>query len=267
MPALAAPASLHFTATRETGGTAETFPMGARLPAGPIRFDARTTGVADGGESLVRLSLLRDGRAVLTTDGPVLSHREENGQGVWRIEATLAHRPDVPWLLSNPVVVGFPRSSPPPERVDADAAIDLSAGTWVVENVVEGAGQRFTYSLAGGPPSGQYAAAVRATDNADAWDRVAITARASAPSRVWVQLRLTDSASGQRWGRSIYLDASPRTYRLTIRDFDPLEPRPSGLRPHVAQVRAVLLVADTVNTRPGAAGIIERIGLERTAPR
>ena len=154
-----------------------------------------------------------------------------------------------------------------------ERTLDLSAGTWVVEKhprseaaiATDGAAPRMTYELAGGEPAGQFAAAVRATDNTEAWDAVVLTARADAPTRLWIQLRLSDSRTGQRWGRSVYLDQTSRTVRIPIRDFAALEPRASASRPTVAQVRAVLIVVDTVNSAPGGAGevVIERLQLER----
>jgi len=277
MTSLAQPSEFYFRAATGSGAARLTHPMGSRIPpAGVVTFDARTSDVLKSGKSLVRLSLLRDGRIVATAEGPQLSHRADDGRGVWRVEATLTHRPDVPWLLGNPIVVGYgeeraeaPRDPAPPAS-DPAASLDLTGGTWAVEKedrssgAVEAAGdgQRFSYALAGGPLASQYAAAVRATDSADAWDTLVITARADTPTRLWVQLRLNDSRTGQRWGRSIYLDDASRTYRLPLRDFAPLEPRPSATRPNIVQVRAVLVVVDTVNSRPGRAGRITIDGLQ-----
>lgn len=278
MTSLAEPSALQFTATAQAGDVLARFPAGSRVPVSPLTFDVRTSDVATSGASLVRLALLRDGRVVSAVEGPALSHHTADSRGVWRVEATLAHRPGVPWLLSNPIVVGGPPEAAPAAAVEQQpapaATIDLSGGRWDIERqpasagtvAAEGTGQRFAYQLAGGVPSGQYAAAVRATDNAGAWDTVTVTARADGPTRVWIQLRLSDSGTGQRWGRSVYLDAGSRTLTLPIRSFAPLEPRASASRPNVVQVRAVLVVVDTVNSAPGRAGwvAIERIGLGRT---
>lgn len=275
MTALARPSELLFRATAEGRDAVARYPMGARLPVMPVTFEARTSDVVDDGRSLVRLSLMRDGRVVASSDGPALSHRAEDAAGVWRVEATLAHRPDVPWILSNPIVVGERAAAPGETPAPAQSTLDLSGGPWVVEKhaASEGrvtaarTGQRFTYALAGGAPSGQYAAAVRDTGSADAWDSVVLTASAATPTRLWIQLRLNDSGTGQRWGRSVYIDSSSRTIRVPIRSFAPLEPGASSSRPNVAQVRAVLIVVDTVNSAPGRAGELrlESVQLERTA--
>lgn len=282
MTSLAQPSELHFTATAlQANDAGARIPAGSRIPAAPLAFDVRTSDVVKAGTSLVRLRLLRDGRVVRAVEGPALSHRTADSRGVWRVVATLAHRPGVPWLLSNPIVVGGPAGAEPAaagERAPAPAAaFDLSGGRWDVERqpassgtvAAEGTGQRFTYQLAGGEPSGQYAAAVRATGSADAWDAVTLAARADGPTRLWVQLRLSDGGTGQRWGRSVYLDAGTRTVTVPIQSFAPLEPRASASRPNVVQVRAVLVVVDTVNSAPGRAGwvAIERLSLERAAAR
>lgn len=279
MTALAAPPELFFRASGASGDVLARFPMGARAPLMPLTFEARTPDVVKSGRSLVRLALLRDGHVAASAEGPVLSHHAGEARGVWRVQATLADQPDVPWLLSNPIVVGEAAAAagdrPAPSDVPEPAAsLDLSGGIWAVEKqaasdgVVSAAptGQRLTYRLAGGVSSGQYAAAVRATGNSEAWDTLVMTARAGTPTRLWVQLRLSDSLTGQRWGRSVYLDSTSRTVRIPVHDFAPLEPGASASRPNTVQVRAILVVIDTVNSAPGRAGevLIERVGLERT---
>ena len=281
VPALASPAALAFSARMDSGHEAR---MGDRVAASPMTFEARASDVVDEGRSAVRMRLLRDGQAVAEIAGPALTHRAgraEDASGVWRVEAVLAHRPDVPWLLGNPiVVVGAPdpdgtgdASGAAAPRGFADATLELTEGPWVVEKhtasqgavaAAEGA-VRFDYALAGGAPSGQYAAAVRDTSSADAWTHVVLRARADGPTRLWVQLRLSDSATGQRWGRSIYLDRHSREVRLALPEFAPLEPGAATRRPVQAQVRAVLVVVDTVNSAPGRTGAIrvERLALER----
>jgi hypothetical protein len=275
MTSLASPAQLSFAAMTRAGDTDLAHSMGSRLPAAqPVTFSARTSDVLKSGKSLVRLTLLRDGRVVTSVDGPQLSHQVEDARGVWRIEANLAHRPDIPWLLGNPIVIADDGAAAPREPGPApEASLDLAGGAWAVEKqersdgMVEeaGGGQRFSYQLAGGPHASQFVAAARPTGNTDAWDTVVLTARADSPTRLWVQLRLSDSGTGQRWGRSIYLDETSRTYRLPIREFGALEPRASASRPNVVQVRAVLMVVDTVNNRPGRAGRIhiDQLRLER----
>ena len=284
MSALAGPADLDFTATTVEGPSIGIYSSGSPVLAQPLVFEARASDVVDDGQSLVRLRLVHDGTVVAESTGPRLSHRVEASAspGRWRIEGVLAHRPDVPWLLSNPiVVVGAPGpdgagGAPAPGAAFsgfADATLELTEGPWAVEEHAASEGTiasaegavRFDYALAGGAPSGQYAAAVRDTSSADAWTHVVLRARADGPTRLWVQLRLSDSATGQRWGRSIYLDRHSREVRLALPEFAPLEAGAATRRPVQAQVRAVLLVVDTVNSAPGRSGQIrvERLALER----
>lgn len=268
--ALAAPAWLRFTARTEPGEAR----MGDRVTPAGVTFDVRAPEVVGRDGSLVRLVLRRNGEVAAQVDGSVLTHRVDQAdaaRGVWRVEAYLAHRPGVPWLIGNPIVLAddpAPSATGEPDRALL-AGLDLLDGAWAVEKhaasegaVSAGGGDaagrmRFAYRLAGGEPSGQFAAAVRETGSADAWGRVMLRARADAPTRLWIQLRLSDSASGQRWGRSIYLDAEWRDISVRLSDFGPLEPGAATRRPVEAQVRSVLLVVDTVNSRPGRAGWVE----------
>lgn len=260
--ALAAPASLSFVARAASGHGR----MGDRLRPGAVTFEARTPDVASADGSLVRLELRRNGEVAARADGPALSHRvhdPEQARGVWRVEASLAHWPGVPWLLGNPIVLADGAGEPAGEAAPAQASLDLLDGPWAVEKhaasegaVVTDAGVRFSYRLGDGAPSGQFAAAVRGTGSRDAWARVVVTARANEPTRLWIQLRLTDSGSGQRWGRSIYLDEQWREISVPLAAFEPLERGAGTRRPVEAQVRAVLFVVDTVNSGPGRAGRI-----------
>lgn len=272
--AVAAPASLEFTARTDAGIVAG---MGGRLLPAAVVFDARTSDVPDDdrgdGASLVRLRLVRDGDVVAEASGPALSHRveEAGAAGVWRIEATLAHRPDVPWLIGNPIVIigqdwaGAPRQRPG----FVESATELTGGDWRVEKQlastasVAPAGEEvvFDYGLAGGAPSGQYAAAARDVERGAPWTHVVLRARALEPTRLWVQVR--GNADGQRWGRSIYLDRHSREAALALDDFAPFEEGSAG-PPDARQVRSVLIVVDTVNSAPGRTGqvTIERLALE-----
>ena len=269
--ALAAPASLEFTARTDAGMTAG---MGDRLLSAPVVFDAETSDVSDGDASLVRLRLMRDGDVVAEANGPTLSHRVEETEaaGVWRIEAMLAHRPDVPWLIGNPIVIvgrdweGGTR----PRPGFVEGALELTVGDWRVEKHAGSAagvapaadGVVFDYRLAGGAPSGQYAAAARDVDAGTSWTHVVLRARAPEPTRLWVQLR--GSEDRQRWGRSIYLDRHSREVTLSMDEFAPFE---AGVDRHPAPdaIRSALLVIDTVNSAPGRTGqvTIERLALER----
>ncbi|MDQ3069761.1 MAG: hypothetical protein M3R55_08545, partial [Acidobacteriota bacterium] len=279
MPAVATPADLRFSAQSDGG---QTWHVGDRVPTQALSFHVQASEVIGSSASLVRLELRRDGRVMAHAEGSTLTHAvpAEAAPGVWRVEVTLADRPGLPWMLSNAIVVGGSRAALPAAAGAGlppapEAVFELTAGEWGVEKdpssegaVVPGANQlALTYRLGRGAPSGQFVAASRAIVSADAWGDIIIRARASAPTRVWIQLRLSDIATGQRWGRSIYLDVTSRELRLPISTFAPLEPSAPTRRPNVVQVRAVLIVVDTVNSRPGGEGRItlEQLSLERHA--
>lgn len=272
MTALVSPSNLDFGATMASGASRGIYPTGSAVAAQPLIFNVRTSEVGVPGRSDVRLSLLRNGDVVATADTHTLTHRADAGDGVWRVEATLAQQPDVPWLLSNPIRVVSPEAAPggrPFPRFAEDTS-ELTSGGWAIEkqsasqaSLAERDGQAvFDYALAGG--EGPYAAAVREVGGPAAWSHVVIRARAGEPTRLWVQLRLSDHASGQRWGRSIYLDRHPREFVLGLSEFAPLEPGATS-RPNQATIRSILIVVDTVNSTPGREGqiTIERLAVER----
>jgi hypothetical protein len=76
--------------------------------------------------------------------------------------------------------------------------------------------------------------------------------------RISVQVRgaAASSAPGMtadRWERSVYVDAFDEERTV---DFDDLRPVDPAGRPHalLANVRSLMFVIDTVNTKPGASG-------------
>lgn len=77
-------------------GASGQIPMGAEAPAGAYGLHAVLPGPA-------RLTLLRDGAEIATTDGLSLTHDVE-GRGVYRVEATLErHGRERTWIVSNPI--------------------------------------------------------------------------------------------------------------------------------------------------------------------
>jgi hypothetical protein len=73
--------------------------------------------------------------------------------------------------------------------------------------------------------------------------------------RLSVQVRVPGGADGQRWQRSVYVDSTPREVVVDLADMQPVDRR-TALRPVSARVQSILLVVDTVNTRPGTSGEI-----------
>jgi hypothetical protein len=195
---------------------------------------------------------------------------------VYRVEVRLPGAPGdppVPWIVSNPIYLRHEPRVPPPtvSRLSTDSVRVLIDGAgsraWTIERHPESearlqsgtsprgeTAEHFTWRLAGGVPSGQYAALalpVSAADFAGA-DRLRITLEAPRPMRLSVQLRAPDGG-GRRWQRSLYVDATPRTTEVRFSDMRPIEAgRDSRL--DLSRVNTLLLVVDTVNAVPGSAG-------------
>jgi hypothetical protein len=118
---------------------------------------------------------------------------------------------------------------------------------------VQGETLVFAFRLGDGRPAGQYAA-LAARPGARPLNGVRLVLSSAAPMRLSVQVRAPGEGD-QRWRRSLYLDQTPRTFDIRIADLEPVEPG-SSLRPIVARLDTLLLVVDTVNTRPGASGAV-----------
>jgi hypothetical protein len=234
--ALAAPAALRFSATVD-GATVEAgdiVPPGARK----IELQVESNAPAD-----ARIVLLKDGTPHATAMGPLLRQTVTGERAVYKVEVglpTAPGEPPVPWLVSNPIYVGFgnepqPRGRPPATKF-APQYQNGSAPDWTVVTSPR------SKAAPAGPAFGGY-------------DRLMFTARADRPMRLSVQLRVPTAGDGERWHRSIYLDETARDVSIF---FDDMTPRgvTTQRRPNLAMVRDVIFVVDTVNTKPGTAGQI-----------
>jgi len=275
--ALAGPAAFEFTATSgpERASEGDSLPLG-----GPVELRARSN--APRGASTV---LFRNGRVVREAAGPVLSFSAEAAPAVYRVEVKLPNAPGtppVPWVLSNPIYAGLPRSPAavaPPERI-VTRSISLLEGAggsaWRIEDdpaskasLIRAGGAEpalvVTGTLAGGASSRQFIALARSLGTGEApgtrW--VSFRARADRPSRLSVQLRVAGKGDGRRWRRSVYIDRAFREYSVAVDEMAPAGP---GLDPHpdLSQVDTLLFVLDTVNLQPGSQRTIrlERVRLE-----
>jgi hypothetical protein len=173
----------------------------------------------------------------------------------------------VPWVRSNPIYVRAPLEAPPlpppatapviHSLVDGSgppARLELSKAGGAIERSDGGEGVRLRVraNMEGGTATNQAVALVFDTpEGVAAYDRVFLQVRADRPMRVSVQLRGGQGASaGDRWTRSIYLDAAWREYILPFTDFVPAGV-PHTASPALADVRSVMLVVDLTNTKPG----------------
>jgi hypothetical protein len=195
--------------------------------------------------------------------------------GVYRVEIARASAQVVPpWITSNPIYV----RDPVPDRREVPApVVRIVAGEslfdgrttsgWSYESdptslsvvdvadLVDGARVRLRYGLSGGSAVGQYAAAaVAVPSGVEAADAVAFTVRAEAPMRISVQVRAdVAGAPPERWERSVYVNVQDQDRMVRFADMLPVGDTHQA-RPPKADVRTIMFVVDTTNTRPGATG-------------
>ena len=259
---LATPGGFEFTAT--SGGRSAGIGDDLAI-AGEVILHARMA--APPGS---RMAILRNG-AILFETKDLESHVGVMAEpAVYRVEIYApgtAGEPPIPWLVSNPIYVGMreaherARRAPVPAPTANRASIATEA--WVAEaspasasrllprGVAEGvAALEWEYQLAGGAVNGQYAAVRFPLNGVRGRDRLQMRARADRPMRLWIQVRASTMGRGERWGRSIYLDETFRTVEVPFDEFQPLGATSSSTPPLDA-VDALLLVVDTLNSRPG----------------
>jgi hypothetical protein len=183
----------------------------------------------------------------------------------------------VTWIRSNPIYVrGFDtRVADAPgvetrslEARSTETRIGLdgpNARQWGVEHdpqsvdafeVVAGPGGpelRFRFGLAPGPSIGQYVSLVLTLPGGvQAYDAIRFTIRGERPMRIALQIRDT---TADRWQRSVYLEAGPHERSVAFDDFVPVG---STHAPKAAKadIRFVMFVVETTNTKPGTSGTI-----------
>ncbi len=265
----ATPPAFEFSATNIRG----TAHAGDQLPVGgPVSLHVRTnappefsTNVWDG-TNLVSGGHHEQDFSVTVPERP----------GLFRVEIRATGRlPAVPWITSNAIYVGALKSAPtdprtPPAsvqpllggaeqtnwRVEHDptslAAVDLAATTSAASTPAGANEVRLRFGLSGGPAAGQYAALVVDLPKGLARsDRLAFAVRAEQPMRVSVQLR---SDTG-RWQRSIYVDTVNQERTVYFDDLMPAGITGSD-KPPLSEIRNILFVVDSTNTKTGASGRI-----------
>jgi hypothetical protein len=206
-----------------------------------------------------RLVLLRDGAEVASGESRV--ELANALPGVYRVEGRLSGH-SVPWIVSNAIRVGPPASVPMPRPAPVSLPVtSLPLDSWTIEKhpttqatvTVVDDSLRLRYQFGGGAPAGQYVALASSASGTAALEQIVFTASASAPLRLSVQIRLPGGANGQRWRRSVYVDQTPRTFRIPLMDLEPVN-RGSIARPVSARVQSILMVIDTINARTDASG-------------
>jgi hypothetical protein len=217
--------------------------------------------------------LVRDGTPHTTADGPTLRLKVPAERGVYRAEIHLPAapgEPPVPWLVANPIYVGYQPQQGEPTRPSANTfaarSEDTRAAEWKAEasprskaaldaaRAIGGTQLSLRWGLGGTISESPFAAlTMPAGRDIGDYDRLMFTARADQPMRVSVQVRAPTGGDGERWHRSVYLDEMARPITIF---FDEMTPRgPTSTRsPNLAAVDTVMFVVDTVNTKPGASG-------------
>jgi hypothetical protein len=186
---------------------------------------------------------------------------EFTGEGACRAEIRVPGAPGtppVPWILGNPIYLhAEPATVPaPPAIAEIVRSID-PAGLRVEKDPAsiaalagEGRTRELSFKLAEGARASQYVAlASPLTRDAASFDRVLLTAHASRPMRLSVQLRF-DADGGSRWGASVYVSTEPSRLSLSL---DRLRPLDGGGEPprDWSAAAGLLLVVDLTNAEPG----------------
>jgi hypothetical protein len=246
------------------------FNQGGWAPAGvPLRVRAATNGPSE-----TRVHLLRDGREVARSSGPVLEWTGE-GAGAYRVEATLPGapgEPPLPWIVSNPIHAGPPADSRPPVPPPVRASLvwpaqtwhiekdDSSSGSWRTEDVRGAIRHTLTYRMGTDRPSPFVALVTFDAGAMHDASRFAFRGGADRPMRLSVQVRLVEGPAERRWQRSIYL--SPDAREVSIPFADMREAGTGARRPFdPARIHSLLFVVDSVNTPPGGGGVVWVEGL------
>jgi hypothetical protein len=231
----------------------------------------------------VRVAAPDAARVVILQNGLVLHETRDreihigvpSDPAAYRVEVHIpetAGEPPIPWLVSNPIYVGLRE----PHRLNAAQTaaaaevrrLGVATESWVAEaspgstSVLDPRGVvgdvealTWRYTTAGGSPAGQYAAMRFPVNGLRGIDGLELHARAAAPMRVWLQVRAS-SRGGERWGRTLYLDETFQTVRVGIDQLRPVGVT-STERPPLEAIDVMLLVVDTVNTRPGSSGAVQ----------
>jgi hypothetical protein len=185
--------------------------------------------------------------------------------GAYRVEGRVAGapgQPPVPWLVSNPIVIGTLAGGASPSetsnRTDRDTLpAEIAPFPWRIEkDPVSQASLRagahsaeFDYRLAEGDRASQYAA-LASDVSGQRFRAVELALTARRPSRIAVQVRTAD---GHRWGTSFFVDERVHLIHAALAEMREFGD-PDGRSPDPAAVTSILLVVDLTNAAPGQSG-------------
>ena len=173
------------------------------------------------------------------------------------------------WIISNPIYVHAPTPAakllmrPPPSQ--SAPIFDGTTNGWRVEHdatslaAIEtapgpaGPELRWRYALGGDPLTRPFVALVNDRPGGLAADnRLSFTIRAEQPMRIALQLR-AGKPPGERWQRSVYVEAADQERTVYFDDLTPVGVTATW-RPTFSNIRDLMLVIDTTNTKPGSSG-------------
>ena len=257
--AIATPGIVDFRGWQGTGKPAE---MGSTLPAAPSVI-AVDTSMPAGAEIVV----VGNGREFMRTRDAHVETLVEPAAGGFRVEVRVPRAPGVPpvpWLVTNPIYFLAPPAAPVPAQADGEV-IPLPADVaWHVEKdpassatmAASGGQVRLDYTLRAGDRASQFAALVANLQmRVRQLSRIRLTASAARPGRFSIQLRYPQGG-GERWGRSVYVDSTPREVSIALDDMLPAD-RQSGHAPDLTAAGALLFVVDLTNAHPGDSSSIQ----------
>lgn len=243
---------------------------------GPVRIEGRVAMPAD-----ATVIVLRDGVPVSLSKESRFGVDVGTQPGSYRVEVRLAGHPPVPWLFSNPIYVGLrqrhrtaaatvvPMVATSLQSLDVGSAHIESdpLSTSTLRAGESGVPPAWAFRLSDGARASQFAALRVAVSQVAAADSVVLRVSADRPMRGWVQLHapVAFSDAGERWGASFYADGTEREAVLRFAEFSPFGVT-STPHPSLDRVDAILLVADTINTQPGAVNTlrVHALSLGRT---
>lgn len=239
--------------------------------AGPVVIEGRVAAPAD-----AAVLVLRDSVPVHLTKASQFRIDVGGQPGAYRVEVRLAGKPPVPWLLTNPIYVGLrerhraalaPYTRPPATMVRelSLAGVQTEADPRSTSTLTSGAVDSpapigWSYRISDGVPSGQYAALRIPASGLGDVDRLTFRVSADQPMRAWLQLRAPAAslADGERWGASFYADSTEREVTVFVDELTSLGVT-SSAQPALERIDSILVVADTVNSRPGASNTLRLV--------
>jgi hypothetical protein len=259
---VATPPAFELTATNSLG----TVRMGDQLDVGGSMTLHVRSNAPDGFTTTIW-----NGTTALTSDRTErdFSITLPEGPGVYWAEVRPGgKRASIPWITTNPIYVRasepLPLVPPPPAATTSTPLFDgRSTTNWHIYRDPASLGAMdastsesgdsvlpLRLTLASGPLASQFVAfGVETPGGVASYDRVSFTVRAQQPMRISVQMQTEQS----RWERSVYVDVFNQAHTIFFDDFRQVEGTPA-LAPPLGDVRRILFVVDTTNTKPGTSG-------------